>query len=197
MAVILTFFAFSGFILGLLIFYDYYDELSLTDLALASLFVAFIFSTNYISMILPSIIYYVIPAGAGFTFYLPASIFYGTFKSLSSAKSSSFIVLIGYGIVSEIFFPAIFWFPYFLAWSGFVESHSHVTSFDVKKQRYLHGFIFGAYGAGLAVLYMLVAWGLYKPLFIALPAVIIDGILSAIGFEIGFNIGKQIKNVQI
>jgi len=196
LAIALTLFASSGFSLGLFILSRHYREISLLEVSNIALFTAFLFTTNYFAMLIPSLIYYILPAAAGITFYFPASIFYGTFKKMCSRPGSSLLLLIGYGIVSEIFSPAIFWIPYYLAWGGFLEVHLALSK-DEEEIGFCHGFIFGLYGAGLALLYMLVAWGVYRPIFMALPAVIIDGLLSALGFKIGENIGRHIKSLQL
>jgi len=193
LALILIVFSFAGIVLGGYYFYKEWQEFEILDFSLIALFSSFLFSVNYIAMIIPPILYYFLPGASGFTFYLPCSIFYGAFKGRIEKRGSSFLLMTSYGILSEIFFPSLFWLPYYLAWGGFIEIHSNFIKLDDKVSRFLHGFIFGCYGAGLASLYMLVGWGLYKPIFIVIPAIIIDAILSSIGLNLGFKIGTSFK----
>ena len=197
LAIILTLFAFSGFVPGIFYLYEDYNNLSVLELSLAALFAAFFFSANYFAMLIPSIVYYVLPGGAGFTFYFPVSIFYGAYKSLSKVKGNSLLLLASYGIISELFFPALFWLPYYLAWGGFTEIHANNINYSRRLDTFLHGFIFGIYGAGLSLNYMLLAWGYYRPIFLSLPAIIIDGLLASIGFNMGYKIGKKLGAIQL
>lgn len=196
LAVLLTSYSFSAIVPATFIFRRNYSDLTILDLSLTALFSSFLFISNYFAMVLPSIIYYIIPGASGLTFYLPIAIFYGAFKSICKNKGLTFLVLSVYGIISELFFPALFWFPYYLAWGGYLEIHYASCNLEEPCPRMLHGFLFGLYGAGLSFLYMLVAWGYYKPIFIALPAVLIDGFLSSIGFSIGYKMGENIPSLK-
>ncbi len=157
------------------------------DLTTIAIFSSLLYTSNFFSMLIPSFIFYVVPFAAGLTFYFPASILYGIFKKICRKKGSSFLLLVAYGFISMFFSPAIFWFPYFLGWGSMLEI--------IGGDDCLCGIMFGLAGAGLAVDYMLVAWGYYRPIFIAIPAIIGDSLITLLGYRIGGKIGEELLGI--
>ncbi len=190
LAIILSLYSLFLSSIGFLIAIENITALHTEDLAIIASFSAMLYATNFFSMLLPSLTFYIIPFAAGLAFYLPASILYGAFQEICRKKGSSFLLLIGYGFISMFFSPAIFWFPYFLAWGSILE----ITGLYSKK-RNINGFFFGFTGANLAIDYMLVAWGYWRPLFIVIPAIIGDGILTIIGYKFGTKLGEELVSI--
>ena len=163
--------------------------MSSINIIMASAFAALIFSVNYFSMLLPPFLYTIIPFAAGFFFYFPSSIVYGAFRYITREKGAAFFIMLLYGFLSELFWPNLLWLPYYLAWGSILELTSN------EDPSPFEGFIFGFTGAGLSVDYMLIAWGYYRPIFIVLPSIIGDGVLSLFGFRIGLKIAKEMSSV--
>ncbi|MGQ4892752.1 MAG: hypothetical protein ACP6IP_09745 [Candidatus Njordarchaeia archaeon] len=169
-----------------------------TDLALTGVFAGLIYISNFILIIFPSFIFYVIPFAAGLTFYFPTAIIFGAYITLTNKPGASFSLILSYGIVSEIFSPSIFWFPYYLGWGGLIESvYLTIGKIEKRSDLALMGFAYGEVGAAFAVCYMMIGWGYYRPLFFTLPSAIADGILAALGMLIGYKIGLMAKSVPI
>jgi len=169
------------------VFSEDWREFNYEDLTTTAIFSSILYISNFFSTLLPSFIFYVIPFAAGLTFYLPASMLYGIYKKICRKRGSSFLLLVAYGFISMFFSPAIFWFPYFLAWGSMLEL--------IDGDDYLCGIMFGLAGAGLAVDYMLVAWGYYRPVFIAIPAIIGDSLITLLGYKIGGEIGEELLKI--
>ena len=198
LAALLTFVAAASASPGIVIMFLGDKKLDLIDFPLVGTFSAMIYLNNYILVLFPSIIFYILPFAAGFTFYLPTSIIYGALLGLRDKDGSSFSLLLTYGIISMILYPDIFWFPYFLGWGGLLEtSHFLIGECENKVDYFIMGFSYGAIGASLAVSYMLIGWGFFRPLFMTLPSALVDGFLSGLGAVTGAKIGELIKSTSI
>lgn len=197
LAAVLTVFASSTATPGVMIALYHRNDLTSMEIALAGVFSALIYVSNYALILLPSIIFYFVPFSAGFTFYLPTSIILGAYTRVARSDGSVFNLLFVYGIISIILSPSIFWFPYYIAWGGLLETGRYLERRLVGSESILLGFGYGSVGAGLAVSYMLIAWGYYRPLFMSLPSIVVDGALSLMGFKAGLRIGDRLKNVRI
>ncbi len=172
------------------------DNLSPVDVALTGVFAALIYVSNFALILFPSIFFYIIPFAAGITFYFPTAIIFGAYLTLTNKPGSSFSILLTYGIVSELFSPSLFWFPYYIGWGGLIESlYGVIGKLESKSDYAVMGFAYGEIGAALAVCYMLVGWGYYRPLFMSVPSVIVDGILAMIGGIFGYKIGLVAKSL--
>ena len=188
-AIILIFFSFTFVSVSIIILLSELKTMSSINIVMSSAFAALIFSINYFSMLLPPFLYAIIPFAAGFFFYFPSSIVYGAFRYIAHEKGAAFFIMLLYGLLSELFWPNLLWLPYYLAWGSILEIVSD------EEYPLLEGFIFGFVGASLSVNYMLITWGYYKPIFIILPSIIGDGVLSLFGFRIGLKIGKEMSSV--
>ena len=195
LAAILTIYASSTATPGIMIALYYRENVSPMDIALTGIFSALIYIANYSLSLVPSIVFN-LPFAAGFTFYLPTSIVFGAYVKVAKSNGSLFNLLLVYGIISIILSPNIFWFPYFIAWGGILETGRYIERVYLNKESSLLGFGYGSVGAGLSVSYMLISWGYYRPLFMTIPSVIVDGLLSRIGFETGARIGERLKNIR-
>ncbi len=140
-------------------------------------------------MLLPAFLYNVIPFLSAISFYFPASIVYGVLRRTVKFRGAPFIYFLIYGIVSEIYFPNLYWMPYFLGWGGVAELLS------IFGEKYGEGFGFGFAGSGLCKCFIILNWGQWTPLFWNVPAIFIDGGLSVLGFLIGEAIGNRISSL--
>jgi len=198
LSLLLTFLASASSAPAIVIVASKIDEISAIDVSLVGVFGSLMVLANYILIIFPSIIFYIIPFAAGLTFYLPTAIIYGTLIKISNKDGVSFGLLLTYGVISEILYPDIFWFPYFLGWAGMLETTHFLVGKNERNVDYIIlGFSYGAIGASLAVCYMMIGWGFYRPLFMTLPSAIADGILASLGSLIGSKIGRLAKNISI
>lgn len=189
LAVALTAFSCSVVSAAVVWGHEYIASLDSLELTLTAAFAALLYVANFFAMLLPSFIYYVIPFAAGISFYLPGGVIFGAFRGLCRRRGSAFVMLSCYGAISEILAPNVFWIPYYLAWGACVEFCLE------EKPSTTDGFIFGLAGAALACDYMLVAWGYYRPLFIVLPAVVGDALLSALGFVVGLKMSEELRSL--
>ncbi len=197
LAIVLTVYASATATPGIMIALYHRNELSSMDIALAGIFSALIYVSNYALILLPTIIFYIVPFSAGLTFYLPTSIVFGAYVKVAKPNGSIFNLLLVYGIISIILSPSIFWFPYYIAWGGLLETGRYLERISGGEESIILGYGYGSVGAGLSVSYMLIAWGYYRPLFMTIPSIIVDGILSLIGYRMGRNIGERLLNIRL
>ena len=197
LASILTIYASSTSVPGIMIALYHRNDLTSLDVALAGIFAALIYVSNYALILLPTVIFYIVPFSAGITFYLPTSIVFGAYTKIAKTNGSIFNLLLVYGIISIILSPSIFWFPYYIAWGGILETARFISRKLSGKDTLTLGFGYGSVGAGLAVSYMMIAWGYYRPLFMTIPSIIVDGLLSLIGFKAGLEIGEKLYKIRL
>ncbi len=195
LSLILTIFAGVTASPGILISLLHTREIDIFKIPIIGVFAAIIYASNFLLVIFPSFIFYVLPFAAGYTFYLPTSIILGAYSRIIKEKGSMFFLLFVYGVISEFLSPSIFWFPYYLAWGGMLETGREILG--ETESDYIMGFGYGAIGAGLAVCYMLIGWGYYRPLFMTLPSMIVDGLLASFGFKMGVKIGELTKKISL
>ena len=196
LSLVLTVFASLMAAPGILISVINSNVLDVTDLPIIGMFASLIYVSNFLLIVFPSVIFYVLPFAAGLTFYLPTGIIVGAFTRVSKKPGSLFLLMLVYGIISEFLSPNIFWFPYYIAWGGMLEAGRAILSYEEGGDGVI-GFGYGVVGASLAVCYMMIGWGFYRPLFMTLPSAVMDGVLSSIGFKMGAKIGELTKKISI
>ena len=170
-----------------------------TDYAISAVFIAIFSSSIWWGMLLPSFVYLVVPFATALTFYLPESLIFGAYTRLVPKPGSSLLLFLGYCFISEMIYPNAFWIPYYLAWGAFLEIYFAITGefCSSRLSRLTGGFLFGVAGAGLCMVYMLVGWRFYRPLFLSIPAITIDGLFSTVGTYLGSKIGDKAKSISV
>lgn len=181
---------------GILRTANHMKEFNSYDFALISVFAALLYGINFFTILLPSFLFYLIPSASGLVFYFPGAIVLGVANIYVEKPGSSFLLVFTYGILSLFFSPNFFWLSYFLAWGGIVETYGYITSsLRSSFTSFFQGIVFGSTGAGFTLLFMLVAWGRWYPLWMSLPAILLDGGLGGLGSFVSQNIGRKAKNI--
>jgi len=170
-----------------------------TDYAISAVFIAIFSSSIWWGMLLPSFVYLTVPLATPLTFYLPESLIFGAYIRLVPKSGASLLLFLGYCFISEMIYPNAFWIPYYLAWGALLEVYVTTTRdfCSSKLSRLTSGFLFGVAGAGLCMVYMLIGWRFYRPLFLSLPAITIDGIFGIVGTYLGSKIGDKAKSISV
>ncbi|MCD6503600.1 MAG: hypothetical protein J7K58_05190 [Euryarchaeota archaeon] len=179
-----------------------YYKITPKILALSTIFGALLSSGIWWGMLLPPFLYKVIPVMTALTFYLPGGIIYGALIAATlheDSQTESFYMMLVYGIVSELVYPNVFWFLYYLAWGSALQLLKNNLRY--LRNEYILviilSFFFGYFGAALAKCYIIINWGSWDPLFKSIPASFLDGLFATIGGSIGYKIGKTIQSLPV
>jgi len=160
---------------------------------------AAIFSTGvFWGMMLPGVLYE-IPLLSPFVImlanYLPKAVIYGIAVGYTCRPFTSTLFFLIWGIASEIMFPNPLWAPYYVAWGAILDLFLMSSRGDliVKRDLILLGFIFGYAGWGLTKAYEVVLWGNWHPLRLVMLAMMMNGIITSLGVNLGYKIGRKAR----
>lgn len=174
------------------------QALTTMDFTMIAMFVALIRVVDYGSMFVPGLtfLWYSLPQIAGpILFYFPLGIVTASALKLSPKPGTAFILWIVSTIVSQVFFFNPVWLARGLMAALSIEAYYLSSKRGTTGSLLLMGLTFGIMYNSSAVIYQMYTWGLWKPLFITLPTVIMAGIMMTVGAFLGFALGERAKNV--
>jgi len=174
-----------------------------TDEYVVTAVMAAIFSTEvFWGMLLPGVLYeipFISPFVIMLSSYLPKAIIYGIVMGYSYKPFISTLFFTIWGIASEIIYPNPAWAPYYVAWGALLDIFVIIgcsNESEVRRRSIsLLGFLFGYAGWGFTKAYEIVLWGNWHPLRLIIIAMILNGMVTCVGVQVGYKIGQKARSV--
>jgi len=174
------------------------DSLKTIDFAMIAMFVALIKVVDYGSMFVPGLtfVWFAVPQVAGpILFYFPLGIVVAAALKLSPKPGSAFVLWVVSAIISQVFFFNPVWFARGIVAALCIEAYYISSKRGTMSSLVLMGLMFGIMYSCAATIFQIYSWGLWKPLFMTFPTVILAGIMMSVGSFLGFALGDRAKTV--
>jgi len=174
------------------------SPLKTIDFAIIAMFVALMTVIDFGSMFVPglSVLWYAVPQVAGsILYYFPLGIAVAAALKISPKPGSAFTLIFVYSIIGQVFFFNPIWLLRSIIASLAIEAYYVSSKRGTLSSLMLLGFMFGVLYSGAGIVFQIYAWGLWQPLFVTIPQMVLAGVMMAVGAFLGFALGDRAKTV--
>lgn len=174
------------------------NPLKTIDFAIIAMFIALIHVVDYGSMFVPGLtfVWFSFPQVAGpVLFYFPLGIVVAAALKLTPKPGSAFMLWLVSAILDQLFFFNPIWIARGIVAALVIEAYYISSERGTMSSIVLMGLLFGIMYSCTATIFQIYSWGLWRPLFMTFPTVILAGIMMSIGSFLGFALGERAKTV--